>query len=122
MMQYLAGIRPDPEHPGFQQFLIKPEFAGDLTWVKAHHDSPYGRIKCEWRLEGGEFTLELTVPPNSKAEASIPAGKPDAVTESGKPAAKAVGVKLLCMENGAAVYEVGSGCYRFQSTLPATIK
>jgi len=28
-------------------------------------------------------------------------------------------VKFLRMEHGAAVYEVGSGVYRFQSTLPA---
>jgi len=41
------------------------------------------------------------------------------VTESGKPAAKAEGVKFLRMENVAAVYEVGSGTYRFQSAVLA---
>jgi alpha-L-rhamnosidase len=40
------------------------------------------------------------------------------VTESGKPAAQAAGVKFLRMENNAAVYAVGSGAYQFQSTLP----
>lgn len=33
-------------------------------------------------------------------------------------AAKSKGVKFLRMENNAAVYAVGSGTYRFQSTLP----
>jgi alpha-L-rhamnosidase len=37
------------------------------------------------------------------------------VTESGKPADKAVGVKFLRMENNSAVYSVGSGTYQFQS-------
>ena len=39
------------------------------------------------------------------------------VTEFYKPAAQADGVKFLKMEDGAAVYAVGSGTYRFQSTL-----
>jgi len=36
--------------------------------------------------------------------------------------AQAKGVKFLRMDNGAAMYEVGSGIYRFQSTLPITVK
>lgn len=39
------------------------------------------------------------------------------VTESGKPASEAKGVKLLRMEKNAAVYAVGSGNYQFQSQL-----
>lgn len=39
------------------------------------------------------------------------------VTESGKPASEAKGVKFLRMENNAAVYAVGSGNYQFQSQL-----
>lgn len=113
MMQYLAGIRFDPEHPGFQRFLIKPELIGDLTWVKAHHDSPYGRIRSAWKKEGAHFTLEITVPANSTAEVFVPAGSADAVKESGAPAGKAKGVTFLRVEKGRAVFEVGSGSYRF---------
>lgn len=36
-----------------------------------------------------------------------------AVTESGKPAGSAPGVKCLRQENGRAIYQVGSGSYRF---------
>ena len=39
------------------------------------------------------------------------------VTESGKPAGDAEGVKFLRMENNTAVYAVGSGTYQFQSQL-----
>ncbi len=111
-MSYLAGIRHDPANPGFQRFLIKPEVVGDLTWVKAHHDSPYGRIKSDWKKKGKEFSLNITVPVNSLAEVHMPANKADSVFESGKPAAKADGVKFLRMENRRTVYEVGSGTYR----------
>jgi alpha-L-rhamnosidase len=83
MMQYFAGIRHDPENPGFQEFFIKPQVVGDpsapegsvaarLSWVKAHHDSPYGRIESAWKIKDGNFKLNVTVPPNSTATVFIP--------------------------------------------------
>jgi alpha-L-rhamnosidase len=117
LYQGLAGIRPDPAAPGFKQVFIKPAVVGDLTWVKCHHDSPYGRIVSHWKREGRKLTMELTIPANTTATVHVPAKADTGVTESGKPAAKAKGVKFLRMENNAAVYAVGSGAYRFQSTL-----
>ena len=118
-VNYLAGIRPDPANPGFQRFWIRPEMPGDLAWVKAHHDSPYGRIQSEWKKDGNTFSLNVTIPANSTAEVFIPASKANDVTEFGKSAAAAKGVKFLRLENGRAVYEVGSGNYQFQTTLPS---
>jgi alpha-L-rhamnosidase len=59
--------------------------------------------------------MEVTVPVNTTATVYILAKDETGVTESGKPATKADGVKFLRMENGAAVYEVGSGTYHFES-------
>ena len=39
----------------------------------------------------------------------------ESVTESGKPAAQAPGVQFVRMEQGRAVFRVGSGSYSFQS-------
>ncbi|MBP2834271.1 hypothetical protein J8281_18955, partial [Aquimarina sp. U1-2] len=36
-----AGIRPDPEQPGMQRFMVKPAPVGDLTYVNASYQSPY---------------------------------------------------------------------------------
>jgi hypothetical protein len=57
--------------------------------------------------------------PNSTATLFVPAKDAASVTESGKPAGEAKGVKFLRMENNAAVYAVGSGDYQFQSPLPS---
>jgi alpha-L-rhamnosidase len=127
-INYLAGIRPDLASPGFQRFWIRPEIPGELTWVKAHHDSPYGRIKSEWKKAGNAFSLNVTIPANSTAEVYIPASKADEVREGGNllrppgyegpaSATKVTGVKFLRMESGRAVYLVGSGEYCFASTL-----
>jgi len=116
--QGLAGIRPDPAAAGFKKIIIKPSIVGDLQWVKAHHDSIHGRIVSNWQREGGKLALAVTIPANCTATVFVPARDATAVIESGKPAAKADGVKFMRMENGAAVYELGGGSYQFQSTLP----
>ena len=116
--QGLAGIRPDESGPGFKKFIIKPAIVGDLTWVKCAYDSVHGRITSNWQRDGAKLTMEVVIPPNTTATVYVAATDAAGVSESGAPAAKAQGVKLLRMENSAAVYEVGSGSYRFQSALP----
>jgi len=118
--QGLGGIRPDPSAPGFKNIIIQPAMVGDVTWVKCHHDSPYGRILSNWKREGEKLTMEVTVPPNTTATIHVPAKDFASVTESGKPATQTVGVKLLRGDIGVVVFEVGSGFYRFQSTVPET--
>ena len=45
---YFGGIQPDPEHPGFQHFFLRPMPVGDIKWVKAEHRSQLGLIKSSW--------------------------------------------------------------------------
>ena len=71
----LGGIKPDPAAPGWKKFIIKPAVVGDLTWVKAHYDSPYGRIISQWKRSGRNVTMEVTVPANSSATVITPDGK-----------------------------------------------
>jgi alpha-L-rhamnosidase len=110
-----AGILPDPSGPAFKKILIKPAIVGDLTWVKSHHDSAHGRIVSNWKSEGAKLTMQVTIPVNTTATVYVPAKDADSVSESGKPITQADGVKFLRMENAAAVVEVGSGSYQFQS-------
>jgi alpha-L-rhamnosidase len=106
MYQGLAGIRPDETGPGFKKIIIKPAVVGDLTWVKCTYNSIHGRIISNWKREGDKLTMDVTIPANTTATVYVPAKE-------------AVGVKFLRMQDNAAVYAVGSGTYRFQSTLPA---
>ena len=66
-------------------------------------------------MNGDEFTLAVTIPANTTATVFVPATNPGAVTESGKPAAQVEGVTFLRQEDNRAVYQVGSGNYRFAS-------
>jgi alpha-L-rhamnosidase len=114
----LAGIRPDPAQPAFQHIIMRPTPVGDLTYVKASYNSPCGKIGSDWKIARGRFIWNVTVPPNTTATIYIPAEDQAAVTESDKPGSDAHGVKYLRIEAGAAVYEIGSGTYQFESQMP----
>lgn len=104
MYEYLAGIRTDPEKPGFRHIIVKPYAVPALTHVKASHRSPYGAIASEWRREGGKLTMTVTIPPNTTATIHVPGKK---VTS---PA-----VKASAIEASSTRFEVGSGTYTFVS-------
>jgi alpha-L-rhamnosidase len=99
--------------PGYQKIRIQPVIREGLTWAKTSYDSIHGTIATAWKVEAGKLELEVTIPANTTATVHVPAKDAAAVTESGKPASTAEGVKFLRMENGAALFEVGSGTYRF---------
>jgi hypothetical protein len=90
---------------------------GRLTWVRASHVTPYGKVISNWKLADDTLTMEITVPPNTTATVHVPAASAagDVVTESGQPLAQAEGVKFLRMENGHAVCTLQSGSYKFEA-------
>ena len=53
------------------------------------------------------------VPPGTTATLYVPASTPAAVTEGGRPVAQAAGVRSAGVEDGKALFTVGSGQYAF---------
>ena len=100
---------------GFRHILIHPRPGGGLTWARASLRSIRGPIAVAWTLEDGTFTLDVTIPVNTTATVYVPAGRDQSLTESGKPVQQAEGVRLVRMEGGNAVLQVGSGTYHFQA-------
>jgi alpha-L-rhamnosidase len=108
----LAGIRWDPEAPGFKNVILRPEPVASVDWVKCSYQSPYGEIVSDWKLENGLFTWGVTVPPNTTATVYVP-GKD--ITERGSPAKEAQGITFFGTEKDKAVFQIASGNYRFAS-------
>lgn len=115
LYQDLAGIKSDLTNPGYKGIIMKPYPVGNLKFVKASYLSMYGLIKSEWHIRGRKFNWEISIPANTTATIYVPAEKESDVTESGKEASKCAGVKFVRLENGRAVYEIGSGNYHFIS-------
>lgn len=122
LYQGLGGIRPDPIKPGFKHFTIKPYIPADLEWVNCKFPSVHGEIQSNWKQSKGTLNLTVTVPPNTTATVYVPTRSPDSVTESGKPATEAIGVKSSNVTPGFVVFEVGSGTYHFEAKLPPIIE
>ncbi len=116
MFENIAGINTDG--PGFQRIVIRPQPGGKLSWARASYHSIRGRIVSDWKIEAGRIALNVTVPANTTATVYVPTTDPASVTESGQPANQADGVEFLRTENGAVVYRVGSGQYRFAAAGP----
>jgi alpha-L-rhamnosidase len=68
----VGGIRSDGKSPGFQHFLIKPAVVGNLTFARASYRSIHGDIVSDWRIEKGEFRLNVTIPPGTTATVFLP--------------------------------------------------
>jgi alpha-L-rhamnosidase len=113
--KYLAGIQPDA--PGYKAFTVKPHILGSLTQVSAEMETIYGQILVSWQLStDGDYSLEVTVPPNSQATIFIPAADSDNLTESGVSLELAHEVKVLDLAIiDYVVCEVNSGTYHFRS-------
>lgn len=113
----LAGIRAEPEEPGFRRFSIRPHIPEDasLEWARALYESPYGQILSHWRRTDGSLTLEVTVPPNTTATVFVPTADPGSVRESGRSLDEAPGVRVLREEKAHQVVEVEPGRYRFEA-------
>ncbi len=107
----LGGIRP--ELPGYKRITIKPLIGLGLDWAETRYDSIHGPISTAWKFASGRIELNVTIPANTRATVHLPCGEGAEVMESGAPVEAAEGVRLLRMEEGSAVFELGSGSYRF---------
>ncbi|CAM5298914.1 alpha-L-rhamnosidase OS=Streptomyces microflavus OX=1919 GN=Smic_75320 PE=4 SV=1 [Streptomyces microflavus] len=103
MYTHIAGIAP--AEPGFRKVTVRPRPGGGVTRARGAFQARYGTVATEWTAERGRFRLAVSLPVNTTAEVWIPAATAGAVTHSG--------ARHLRMEDGCAVFAVGSGDHRF---------
>ena len=105
----VAGIRRDPEIPGFRKFIIRIPLLTEtqISWAKAEFDSPAGLIKSYWKRNNGKTELNVTIPPNCKATVWFP-------DENGKTIYEKTGFsKIIGEKNGYLLYEIPAGNFQF---------
>jgi alpha-L-rhamnosidase len=114
--KYLAGIRPDPERPGFKRVLIRPYLAEGLDWVRAEYDSPYGPIRSAWQRHNNSLRLEVSLPVNTTGWVYLPKPRIGSVRVDGIPLEKS-GLVYVQQRTGGLVIQVGSGERVFECNL-----
>jgi alpha-L-rhamnosidase len=113
--KYVLGINSDFDHPGFEQFTVRPYIFNDLNFAEGELSTVKGVVKTAWKKEGKNLTFDIVIPGNSSAIVHIPAVSPKSVTESNKQLKRIREIEFLHEEPGYAVCRVGSGSYRFKS-------
>ncbi|TWU03637.1 Bacterial alpha-L-rhamnosidase [Neorhodopirellula pilleata] len=119
MFGTLAGIRSDG--PGYANVIIDPRppransnaMRDPIDQVTASYDSIRGMILSDWKIEDGQFRLNVTVPANTTATVYLPTDDADSITEGGQPISANEYVQLLSAADGKAKLKVGSGSYSF---------
>ena len=117
MWRNVIGLAPDDSNPGYKHFVVHPRPGGGLTWAKGSYESVRGPIVSDWKIENGNFTLNVIVPPNTSATVYLPASEASKVQETGSGVATNKGVRFVRMEDGSAIFEVESGNYHFRSPM-----
>lgn len=112
----VAGIETDG--PGFRRIVIRPRPGGGLGHARAHYESVNGRIAVAWRVEAGDFVLDVTIPANTRATLFVPTRDPDSLTEGGRSLRGATDIEAAGIEDGAVALKVGSGRYAFRAAAP----
>lgn len=110
MYNALGGITPTA--PGYARFDVRPAVpAHGLDQIDASEQTVRGLVSSQWWRTGNALHMTVEVPVNSTADVYVPigAGQSNAVSNA------ANGARFLRDDNGYAVFEAGSGTYRFVS-------
>ena len=83
MYERIAGLCPDPAHPGYKHFFVHPVIGGPFDWVRAELETPYGKASSGWKREDGKIIMEVAIPPNTTATVVFPNGRKSETVEAG---------------------------------------
>jgi alpha-L-rhamnosidase len=109
----LAGINPDPKEPGFKHVILRPGIVPGLTWVNSSHQSMYGRIECNWKINAQGLEIKAVIPVNCHASLYIPLEYSDKIEENGVSADYLNDIKVSRNGDEQVVLSFETGVYNF---------
>lgn len=112
MYRVVSGIDTRQDEPGYKHITIKPHRGGNFTYANADYETPYGKVSSHWKLENGNFLLDVEIPANTTATVYVPVKDGSAtINEDGET------LNGLKVEDGYAVVDEGSGSYSFSTAV-----
>ena len=113
MYRTIGGLSFDAGEPGGKRVRIAPRPGGGLTRARASLETGYGSLVSSWLLDGQRFALDVTVPPNTVADVTLPDATVGRVQEGGRSLSGLPGVREVEQRGRDVVVTVGSGTYQF---------
>jgi alpha-L-rhamnosidase len=75
---HVAGIRlsehPKADEAAYRHVTIAPVPGGGLDWAQASLHTPQGLLSSAWRIVDGDFVLDVSLPPGTRARVELPNG------------------------------------------------
>jgi len=106
----MAGIKSNPEKPGFEQIIMKPDFNAGLTFVNASYESIHGLIKSNWKKSKTNLVWKITIPANTTALVYLPTATASDVKVNNVKVSQSYQI-----ENNKLVLELPSGTYEINA-------
>lgn len=101
----LAGF--NPAQPAYKQIIFKPNFSiQELSYVKASHNTLYGKMISNWKKTLTHLEWDITIPCNTTALVYLPTLDEKAVKDKD--------VTFVRREGNSTVWSVPSGNYHFR--------
>ncbi|HZC22955.1 MAG TPA: alpha-L-rhamnosidase C-terminal domain-containing protein [Candidatus Binatia bacterium] len=104
----VAGIDTSTNGAGYREIVVHPLLDPRLTHARGEYDSVYGRIVSDWNSKPGKsFSINLTIPANTRAKVYLPAIPNARVIEDKHPVD-------ATPQAGSLMVQLGSGSYHLE--------
>jgi alpha-L-rhamnosidase len=121
LYRFVLGIELASGAAGFNRLALRPHPGGSLRHAHGSFRSARGMISSRWAREGGQFRLDVELPPNVTASVHVPSARPEEVVGPDGQGARAIGNYPGAVGEREAVFEVGSGRSSFCGPAPEPV-
>jgi alpha-L-rhamnosidase len=115
--RYAAGVDTAPGDPGFHTLWLHPTFDARLGSLDYTYESPYGRVRSAWSVQGATAKWSVTVPANSSAELRLTEEQQRDYLLDGAPLDASGKLRSSPGGAGERIFELPAGAYSFTVNL-----
>lgn len=110
----IGGISQTDKSVAWKEISIHPQIVNSVSHASTSFISPYGKITCDWRINGNVYSLEVNIPANSCAVIHLPTTATDKITDFGMPLSASESIREIRTEGDETTIHAGSGHYYFE--------
>ena len=118
MYRKMAGIDTYEDGVGYKHIKIQPHVGGSFTSASATLKTYYGTVSSGWKIDSLKLIMDVEIPSNTMATVYIPTVNSNIITEGGKALTSISNIKIIGVEEGYKVVQIGSGNYHFSTAKP----
>ena len=115
MYRNIAGLDTYDEGAGYKKIRIFPHTGGNLNFASAELETGYGKLSVNWKVNNGNFSMDVEIPSNTTAAIFIPAVTASSISENGKPLSDEKEIVVKGKQGNYIELQTGSGSYHFST-------